>query len=70
MAYVQDDRLIKDKGIPYKVVDRKKLDGLCRGGNHQGYVAEVKDFKLSAVDEMVTTSVRSSGRRNAPERMV
>ena len=53
MAYVQDDRLIKDKGIPYKVVDRKKLDGLCRGGNHQGYVAEVKDFKLSAVDEMV-----------------
>ena len=23
MAYVQDDRLIKDKGIPYKVVDRK-----------------------------------------------
>ena len=53
MAYVQDDRLIKDKGIPYKVVDRKKLDGLSRGGNHQGYVAEVKDFKLSAVDEMV-----------------
>ncbi|MBR6724452.1 MAG: 23S rRNA (guanosine(2251)-2'-O)-methyltransferase RlmB [Erysipelotrichaceae bacterium] len=53
MAYVQDDRLIKDKGIPYKVVDRKKLDGLCWGGNHQGYVAEVKDFKLSAVDEMV-----------------
>lgn len=53
MAYVQDDRLIKDKGIPYKVVDRKKLDGLSRGGNHQGYVAEVKDFKLSAVDEMI-----------------
>lgn len=52
MAYVLNDSNIKDKGIPYKVVDRKTLDGMCRG-NHQGYVAKVKEFKLSKVEDML-----------------
>ena len=53
MAYVLNDERIKDRGIPYKVVDRKKLDALTHRGNHQGYVAEVKEFHLSRVDEMI-----------------
>ncbi len=52
-AYVLDDSRIKDAGIPYDIVDRKKLNGLCRNGNHQGYVAEVKSFELSDVDDMI-----------------
>ena len=52
-AYVLDDSLIKDKRINYKIVDRKTLDKMSKSGNHQGYLAEVKDFKMSSVDEMI-----------------
>ncbi len=51
-AYVLDDARIKDKGIKYKVVDRKTLDRMVRG-NHQGYVAEVKEFEFSKWEDMV-----------------
>lgn len=44
---------IKNK-IPYKVVDRKKLDSLVQG-NHQGYVAEVVDYKTYDIDEIVNS---------------
>ena len=53
MAYVLNDAEIKDYRIPYKIVDRKKLDKMSKSGNHQGYLAEVKDFKMSNVDEMI-----------------
>ena len=52
-AYVLNDRDIKDKGIPYQIVDRKMLDKLSKSGNHQGYVAEVKEFKMSKVSDMI-----------------
>ncbi|MBQ6333668.1 MAG: 23S rRNA (guanosine(2251)-2'-O)-methyltransferase RlmB [Erysipelotrichaceae bacterium] len=52
-AYVLDDSRIKDAGISYKIVDRHKLDNMCKGKNHQGYVAEVKDFELSKVSDMI-----------------
>lgn len=52
MAYVLDDKRIKDEGIPYKVVDRKTLDKMIKG-NHQGYVAEVKEFEMSRVEDMI-----------------
>lgn len=53
MAYVLNDAEIKDYRIPYKIVDRKTLDKMSKSGNHQGYLAEVKDFKMSNVDEMI-----------------
>lgn len=53
MAYVLDDKDIKDYRIPYKIVDRKTLDKMSKSGNHQGYLAEVKEFKMSSVDEMI-----------------
>ena len=53
MAYVLNDKAIKDRGIPYKVVDRKTLDRMSKSGNHQGYLAEVKEFRMSTADEMI-----------------
>ena len=52
-AYVLNDSLIKGKGIAYQVVDRKYLDKLSKFGNHQGYVAEVEEFKMSKVEDML-----------------
>ena len=52
-AYVLNDSEIKNKGIPYEVVDRKKLDKMSKSGNHQGYLAEVKQFRMSNVDDMI-----------------
>ncbi len=53
MAYVLSDDLVRNKGIPYRITDRRTLDRMSGSGNHQGYVAEVKEFRLSSVDEMV-----------------
>ena len=53
MAYVLNDSEIKNYHIPYKIVDRKTLDRMSKSGNHQGYLAEVKEFKMSNVDEMI-----------------
>ena len=52
-AYVLNDREIKDRGIPYEIVDRKTLDRMSSSGNHQGYLAEVKEYRLSRVEDMV-----------------
>lgn len=52
-AYVLNDREIKDKGIAYQICDRKMLDKLSKSGNHQGYVAEVKEFKMAKVEDMI-----------------
>ena len=52
-AYVLNDTEIKDKGIPYEIVDRKTLDRMSSSGNHQGYLAEVKEYRLSRVEDMI-----------------
>lgn len=52
-AYVLSDKDIKDYHLKYKVVDRKTLDKMSKSANHQGYLAEVKDFELSSVDSMI-----------------
>ncbi|MDO4499763.1 MAG: 23S rRNA (guanosine(2251)-2'-O)-methyltransferase RlmB [Erysipelotrichaceae bacterium] len=44
---------LQEKNIRYEIVSRSKLDSLTRSGNHQGYVAEVKEFKLSKVEDMI-----------------
>ncbi|MBR2788600.1 MAG: 23S rRNA (guanosine(2251)-2'-O)-methyltransferase RlmB [Erysipelotrichaceae bacterium] len=52
-AYVLNDSEIRNKGIPYQICDRKMLDRLSKSGNHQGYVAEVKEFVMAKVDDMI-----------------
>lgn len=44
---------LKKKKIPFEIVDRKTLDKMSKSGNHQGYLAEVKEFKMAKVDDMI-----------------
>ena len=52
-AYVLNDKEIKGRGIPYEIVDRRTLDKMSSSGNHQGYLAEVKEYRLSKVEDML-----------------
>ena len=55
-AYVLDDKMaarFKKDNIEYKIVDRKTLDKMSKSGNHQGFLAEVKEFKMSTIDDIV-----------------
>lgn len=45
--------LARDKGIVIKNVDRKKLDALSAGANHQGVAANVPAHEYSSVDEIL-----------------
>lgn len=45
--------LCKEKHIVVKNVDRKKLDFMSAGGNHQGVVANVPAHEYSTVDEIL-----------------
>lgn len=46
-------KLLEKKNIRYEVVNRSRLDSLTRSGNHQGLVAEVKEYKLYKVEDML-----------------
>lgn len=41
-----------DLGIDVNSVDRKALDREAEGGNHQGIIAYVEDFKYSSIDDV------------------
>lgn len=45
--------LCKEKRIIIKNVDRKKLDFMAAGGNHQGVVANVPVHEYSTIDEIL-----------------
>lgn len=45
--------LCKEKKIVIKNVDRKKLDFLAPGGNHQGVVANIPAHEYSTVDDIL-----------------
>ncbi|XP_034995647.1 rRNA methyltransferase 1, mitochondrial isoform X1 [Zootoca vivipara] len=44
-ALEEFSRRAKDRGIPVKVVPRKVLDGLCKGGVHQGVCLEATPLR-------------------------
>ena len=57
--YIQKSRtdddvlyLAKKSNVNYKIVDRKFLDNLVKG-NHQGYVAQIKEYKTFTVEEIM-----------------
>lgn len=52
-AYVLDDSLIKNTHIDYQICDRKTLDKMSNGGNHQGYLAQVKQFQFSKLEDLI-----------------
>ena len=37
--------LAKEKGVVIKEADRRKLDSMCEGLNHQGIIAKITPFK-------------------------
>lgn len=45
--------ICRDRGIIVKNVDRKKLDFMCAGANHQGVAANVPAHSYSTVDEIL-----------------
>ena len=45
--------LARKNNIKAEFIDKRKLDGLCNGEAHQGYVAKIEDFKYSTVDEIL-----------------
>lgn len=45
--------LAKEKGIFYRFVDKRKLDILCEGENHQGVVATIAAHTYSSVEEIL-----------------
>lgn len=48
--------IAKEKGIPVKEVDSKKLDFLCGGAVHQGIVAMAAVKEYSTVDDIFATA--------------
>ena len=45
--------LAKDNGVVVKEADRRKLDTMCEGLNHQGIVAKVTPFKYCEVNDIL-----------------
>lgn len=45
--------MAREKKIPIGEVDRKKLDEMAEGKNHQGVVAMVNDFHYSEVEDII-----------------
>lgn len=45
--------MAKEKGIVVKRADRKKLDHMCGGANHQGVIANVAAHEYSTVEEIL-----------------
>ena len=54
--------ICREKGIIIKNVDRKKLDFMCAGANHQGVVANVPAHSYSTVDEILEFAESKIGR--------
>lgn len=46
----------KQNGTVVKKVDRRKLDAMCGGGNHQGVAARVAAHEYSDVDDMLAAA--------------
>ena len=56
-AYVLKDSSfidsLKRKHIEYEIVERRVLDKMSNSGNHQGCLAQIKEYKLSSLEELV-----------------
>lgn len=48
--------LAREKGVVIKNADRKKLDFMCGGANHQGVIANVPAHEYSSVEDILATA--------------
>src|SRR5215467_62181 len=49
-------RSAREGGVPVTFVDRRALDRLAEGANHQGIVAEVQPFDYADLDDVVSAA--------------
>lgn len=56
-AYIVKDSIfldeLKQKKIPFEIVDRRVLDKMSKSGNHQGALAEVESYKLYELKDII-----------------
>lgn len=48
--------LAREKGVVIKNADRKKLDFMCGGANHQGVIANVPAHEYSSVEDIIAAA--------------
>ncbi len=46
----------KSNNLPVKFVDINELNKMAEGGNHQGVIVEVEEFKYSTLDEIILSA--------------
>lgn len=49
----------REKGIPVQYVDRRALDRLSDGANHQGVIAETRAFAYDTLDDLIARGRQS-----------
>lgn len=54
IGYIRN--LAKDKGILYRFVDKRKLDTLCEGENHQGVLAMTAAHDYATLEDILKTA--------------
>lgn len=52
------NKIVKS-GVKIHKVDNKKAQALARGGNHQGFLAEVCEFEFASLNEIKKTRLLS-----------
>ncbi|MBQ2614347.1 MAG: 23S rRNA (guanosine(2251)-2'-O)-methyltransferase RlmB [Clostridia bacterium] len=49
-------RLCKAQNVMYRFVDKRKLDALCEGGNHQGVVASIASHSYTELSDILAAA--------------
>lgn len=49
------EKMIRQSGIPLRVMNRRQMDKLLNASNHQGIAASIDDYKTYTIDEMIET---------------
>lgn len=47
------EKMIRQSGVPLRVMNRRQMDKLLNVSNHQGIAASIDDYKTYTIDEMI-----------------
>ncbi len=51
----------RERAVPTQSVDRRALDRLSEGANHQGVIAEVASYRYRSVDDLIAAGLAGTG---------
>ena len=54
-------RMAADRGVRIRYIDRRALDRMSEGANHQGLVAEVPEYHYRTLDDLIERGKKASG---------